>query len=75
MRGAADDTLEVEDTEWGPILARDVDGTPLALEWSAQQPGALDLTLRAMAEADAATLEALIDDLETGALSWDEDKH
>ena len=30
---------------------------------------------RAMAEADAATLEALIDDLETGALSWDEDKH
>ncbi len=52
VRGAADDTLEVEDTEWGPILARDVDGTPLALEWSAQQPGALDLTLRAMAEAD-----------------------
>ncbi|MGO4536987.1 PadR family transcriptional regulator [Leifsonia sp. 2MCAF36] len=30
---------------------------------------------RAMAEADAATLEALIDDLETGALSWDEEKH
>jgi DNA-binding PadR family transcriptional regulator len=31
--------------------------------------------LRAMAEADAATLDALIDDLESGALSWDEDKH
>ena len=30
---------------------------------------------RAMAEADAATLEALIDDLESGALSWDEEKH
>jgi hypothetical protein len=28
-----------------------------------------------MAEADAATLDALIDDLESGALSWDEDKH
>ena len=30
---------------------------------------------RAMAEADAATLEALIDDLESGELSWDEEKH
>jgi len=30
---------------------------------------------RAMAEADAATLEALIHDLETGDLSWDEEKH
>ena len=30
---------------------------------------------RAMAEADAATLEALIHDLESGALSWDEEKH
>ena len=31
--------------------------------------------LRAMAEADAATLEALTDDLESGALSWDEEMH
>ena len=31
--------------------------------------------LRAMAEADAATLTALIDDLESGELSWDEEKH
>lgn len=30
--------------------------------------------LRAMAEADAATLEALIDDLASGAISWDEEK-
>jgi DNA-binding PadR family transcriptional regulator len=30
--------------------------------------------LRAMAEADVATLEALIDDLDSGALSWDEEK-
>jgi len=30
---------------------------------------------RAMAEADAATLEALIHDLESGVLSWDEEKH
>ena len=31
--------------------------------------------LRAMAEADAATLEDLIDDLVSGAISWDEEKH
>jgi DNA-binding PadR family transcriptional regulator len=31
--------------------------------------------LRAMAEADVATLEALIDDLVSGAISWDEEKH
>jgi DNA-binding PadR family transcriptional regulator len=30
--------------------------------------------LRAMAEAEAATLEALIDDLVSGAISWDEQK-
>ncbi|MDR6971852.1 PadR family transcriptional regulator [Leifsonia shinshuensis] len=30
---------------------------------------------RAMAEADVATLEALIDDLESGAISWVEEKH
>jgi DNA-binding PadR family transcriptional regulator len=30
--------------------------------------------LRAMAEADATTLEALIDDLVSGAISWDEEK-
>ena len=31
--------------------------------------------LRAMAEADAATLDDLIDDLVSGAISWDEEKH
>jgi penicillin amidase len=52
VRGAADETLAVEDTQWGPIAATDADGTPLALEWSAQQPGALNLALRGMADAD-----------------------
>lgn len=31
--------------------------------------------LRAMAEADVATLEALIDDLVSGEISWDDQKH
>jgi len=54
VRGAPDETLAVEDTEWGPLAATDDDGTPLALEWTAQQPGAFDLTLRAMTDADNA---------------------
>lgn len=45
VRGAADDKLEIEETEWGPIIGKDVDGTPLALAWSAQQPGAFNFEL------------------------------
>jgi penicillin amidase len=45
VHGAPDATLDVEETGWGPILAKDVDGTPLALAWTAQQPGAINLDL------------------------------
>jgi penicillin amidase len=45
VHGAADETIEVEETRWGPILARDVDGTALALAWVAQQPGGIDVEL------------------------------
>ena len=48
VHGAADETLDIEDTQWGPILATDTDGTPLALAWTAQQPGAIDLKLQGM---------------------------
>ena len=51
VRGGAAETLSIEDTAWGPIVATDTEGTPLALEWSAQQPGAINLALRDMAEA------------------------
>lgn len=54
VHGAPDETLTVEDTQWGPILGRDVDGTPLALEWTAQQPGAINLDLRSMDQAESA---------------------
>jgi penicillin amidase len=33
VKGAAAHTLTVEDTRWGPIMATDADGTPLALSW------------------------------------------
>ncbi len=45
VRGGADETLRVEETRWGPILAEDTDGTPLALAWTAQMPGAFNLDL------------------------------
>jgi penicillin amidase len=35
--------LRVEDTQWGPLAATDVDGTPLALAWIAHRPDAFNL--------------------------------
>ncbi|HEX6613719.1 MAG TPA: penicillin acylase family protein [Rhodanobacteraceae bacterium] len=45
VHGGPDHHLVVEDTIWGPIAAKDVDGTPLALAWIAQWPRALNLNL------------------------------
>ena len=45
VKGAEAETLEVRDTRWGPILAKDADGTPLALAWTAHRPGAHNLEL------------------------------
>lgn len=45
VKGEAPRTLQVEDTRWGPIMAQDADGTPLALAWIAQQPRAYNLDL------------------------------
>jgi len=54
VKGAADETLDVEDTEWGPIIGKDADGTPLAVAWTAQQPGAFNLGLQKLEEAETA---------------------
>jgi penicillin amidase len=45
VHGGADETIDVRDTEWGPVIAEDADGTPLALAWTALLPGALNLDL------------------------------
>jgi penicillin amidase len=45
VRGATDEMLEVRETEWGPILASDHDGTPLALVWAAHQANSVNLDL------------------------------
>jgi penicillin amidase len=45
VKGAPDKHLVVEDTIWGPIMAKAPDGTPLALAWTAQDPRAVNLNL------------------------------
>jgi len=45
VKGEAPRTLKVEDTRWGPIVAKDTDGTPLALAWIAQEPRAYNLDM------------------------------
>ena len=52
VHGAAAETLAVEDTTWGPLLAKDVDGTPLALAWTAQEPGAINVELARLEQAE-----------------------
>jgi len=45
VKGKPDTVLKVEDTRWGPIMASDVDDTPLALAWIADQPRGYNVTL------------------------------
>lgn len=45
IKGASSYTLRVEDTRWGPVQAKDTDGTPLALAWIADRPRAYNLDL------------------------------
>ncbi|SEJ13136.1 penicillin amidase [Nitrosomonas eutropha] len=53
VRDAPDEQLEIHETEWGPILARDYDGTPLALVWTAFQPDAVNLDIIELEQADS----------------------
>lgn len=52
VHGAADETMEVRETEWGPILASDHDGTSLALVWAAHQAGSVNLDLIKLEQAE-----------------------
>jgi penicillin amidase len=51
VHNAPDETLDVTETQWGPVMAKDADGTPLALAWTALRPGALDINLTNLATA------------------------
>ena len=46
VHGGADVDLAVEETQWGPIIGKDADGSELALAWSAHRPGAIDTELQ-----------------------------
>jgi penicillin amidase len=54
VHGDDDEKLEVEETEWGPLIGKDVDGTPLALAWTAQQPEAFNFELQKLELAETA---------------------
>jgi penicillin amidase len=51
VKGAAEVTLPVQESPWGPVLGEDFDGRPLALYWIAHQPGSLTLGLADFARA------------------------
>ncbi|UXI66783.1 penicillin acylase family protein [Tahibacter amnicola] len=60
IKGSGSETVRVENTRWGPILAKDTDGTPLALAWTAHQPRVLNLELLELERTrDAASALAL----------------
>lgn len=52
VRGGADETLEVLESRWGPVIGEDDSGRPLALAWTAHRPGAVDTRLLDLAHAD-----------------------
>ncbi|OOG61237.1 penicillin acylase family protein [Rhodanobacter sp. B04] len=45
VKGRPDTLLKVEDTRWGPIMAKDTDGTPLALAWIGALPRGYNVEL------------------------------
>ena len=51
VSGAKPVEFEVEETAWGPVLAKDRDGRLLTLRWSAHLPGALRLDIGDIARA------------------------
>ncbi|HPF59354.1 MAG TPA: penicillin acylase family protein [Candidatus Competibacteraceae bacterium] len=59
VRGAPDETLDVLETVWGPVLDRDHRGRRRALRWVAHDPQAVNLNLLALEATD--TLDAALD--------------
>jgi len=51
VAGAKPVDVDVEETPWGPVLAKEPDGRLLALRWSAQLPGALRFDIGDIARA------------------------
>lgn len=60
IRNAPDEILTISETEWGPIMAKDHDQTPLALVWTALQPEAINLKLLELEQVETAEQAAKI---------------
>jgi len=45
VKGAPTEHLKVAVTQWGPVIGKDWEGRPYALQWTAQDPGATNLEL------------------------------
>lgn len=48
VKGRPDEALEIKSTIWGPIVAHDVQGRPLALRWVAHEKESVNLKLLGM---------------------------
>lgn len=51
VRGGDEETLEVLESRWGPVIGEDEAGRPLVLAWTAHRPGAVDTRLLDLAHA------------------------
>ena len=45
VRGAPTEHIKVAETQWGPVIGTDWEGHPYALQWTAQDPAAVNLKL------------------------------
>ncbi|HNR92352.1 MAG TPA: penicillin acylase family protein [Dokdonella sp.] len=52
VHGGEPERLSVRETRWGPITAKDVDGSELALAWTAHREGAVNLELMNLERAE-----------------------
>jgi penicillin amidase len=52
VHNGSDVSLTVRDTQWGPIVGEDADGTPMALAWTVLQPGGLNFSFMRMDTAE-----------------------
>lgn len=59
MVGGVTRPLQILETPWGPVTARDPDGTMYAMQWGAHRPEATNLAL--LDVEDAATLDEALD--------------
>ncbi|WP_201313997.1 penicillin acylase family protein [Dyella sp. EPa41] len=59
IKDAPSHTLKVEVTRWGPIMGKDVDGTPLALAWIGDRPRGYNINVMQLEH--ATTMHAALD--------------